>query len=114
MRSPGVYRLKFLLPPGARSPAGAHAADSGCSLHVGHAGNVTIEAPSREAAFNLAGRILRECCLQLAPLSIAALLEQPAADRFGRPYHASDSWSIIVGADVAFSPTAMPPHLSVA
>ncbi len=113
MRSdPEVYRLKFQLPAGAAAdPPGSVAADPECALIVSHAGHITIEAPARERAFALAGRFLRLACRSSQlPLSIAATLESPGRDRFGRPTSPRDSWSIIVGADVAFSPTSMPPE----
>lgn len=114
---PGRYRLKFLLPHGVNVVPGQQPADSYCAIEMGYAGNVSITAPSREAAFELATKLLRQIWHENAelqtrpPIAIAAVLESPCADRFNRPYAAKTSWSVIIGADVAFSPTAILPYL---
>jgi hypothetical protein len=106
---PGSYRLSFLLPAGVTADSGSHQpSDEGCLLHVAHH-IAEIVGPSREAVFEHAARFLRVSCRaslegQLPPLSIAAMLQTPA-----RP-SGRDTWSIIVGADIAFSPTSLDPH----
>jgi hypothetical protein len=100
---PGLYRLTFLLPPGSRCDSGSHQpSPDGCLLHVTFP-LAEIVAPSREAAFDHAARLLRVSCRGLC-VAIAASLQTPARPA-GR-----DTWSIIVGADIAFSPTSLPPH----
>jgi hypothetical protein len=101
---PGLYRLSFLLPAGARCDSGSHQpSPDGCLLHVTFP-LAEIVGPSREAVFEHATRLLRVSCSGLPPLSIAARLSTP-----GRPV-GTDTWSIIVGADIAFSPTSLDPH----
>lgn len=106
MRShPGLYRLSFLLPAGALACSGSHQpSPEGCLLHVTFP-LVDIAGPSREAVFEHATRFLRVSCRGRPPLSIAARLSTP-----GRTV-GTDGWTIIVGADIAFSPTALDPHL---
>jgi hypothetical protein len=101
MRShPGSFRLSFLLPAGAKADAGNHQpSPEGCRLEVTFPLAV-IAAPSREAAFEHAALLLRVACRGLRA-SIPARLETP-----GGPV-AGDRWTIIVGADVAFSPTGL-------
>ena len=102
---PGPYRLVFLLPsrlilmvqPGRHQPC-----QHGCVLVVDRGGLVTVTGPSREEVFDQAGRFLRLACRGHQPVALAATLTQPG----GR-----DGWSIIVGAKVAFSPTAIEPHI---
>lgn len=106
MRAP--YQLSFLLPPSLAFsvPAGRHhPCLHQCILTVGLNGLVMIEAPSRERSFEQATRFLRTVAKGHAPMSITALLatEEPR----GR-----DGWSIIIGTDVAFSPTSLPPYLA--
>jgi hypothetical protein len=104
------YRLTFWLPPqiAARALAGAHRpCCNGCALTVSTIGFVTIEGPSRERVFDQARRLLRVCAKREPAFSIPATLETPLRDRFGRPYPGRDSWSIIVNARVAFSPTRL-------
>jgi hypothetical protein len=106
MRShPDLFRLTFLLPPGADARPGTHQPSAdGCALTVRFP-LAEITGPSRPAVFEHAARLLRVACRGLPPLSIGANLESPA-----RPA-ARDAWSIIVGADVAFSPTGIDPEL---
>ena len=100
----GQYRLSFLLPAGSACDSGSHQpSPDGCLLHVTFP-LAEIVGPSREAVFEHATRLLRVSCRSLPPLAIAAMLSTP-----GRPVGA-DSWSIIVGADIAFSPTSLSPH----
>jgi len=103
------YRLSFLLPPGAMAgnlPVVAPPAQHGCEVSVYRAGLVVILGPSRDAVFECAGAALRDACRSIGPVSVAAVLMTP-----GRGFCGSDSWSIILGADVAFSPTGLPPWL---
>lgn len=106
---PGSFRLSFLLLAGVSADRGSHQpSPEGCVLEV-TAPLVAISGPSREAVFEHATSFLRLSCRGLPPVSIAATLETPALPSWlggGR----SDTWSIIVGADVAFSPTALDPH----
>jgi hypothetical protein len=104
MRSPPAsFRLSFLLPAGADACSGSHRpSPEGCLLHV-TAPLVEIAGPSREAVFEHAARFLRVSCRGLRT-SLAARLQTPA-----RP-SGTDTWSIILGADVAFSPTSLDPH----
>jgi hypothetical protein len=104
MRShPDRYRLTFLLPAGITADAGSHApSPEGCLLHVGD-GLVVIVGPSREATFERATRFLRVVCRGRRE-AIAATLRMPDQLAGG------DSWSIQVGADVAFSPTSLDPY----
>lgn len=103
MRShPGSYRLTFLLPNrdvtvecGTFQPS-----PEGCRLTVRFP-MVEILGPSRESVFDHAARLLRVACRGQRPLSMAGRLqvsEQPIG---------GDAWTIIVGADVAFSPTGL-------
>lgn len=91
--------LHLRVPSGRQSPC-----QHGCVLTVERSGLVTIEGPGRDALFEQARRFLRLHARGLPALSIAALLVTPP-----RPGGGRDSWSIIVGADVAFSPTAIEP-----
>jgi hypothetical protein len=101
---PGLYRLSFLLPAGTHVDSGSHQPSAeGCLLHATFP-LVEIVGPSRESVFEHAARLLRVSCRGRPPLSIAAMLSTP-----GRPAGA-DSWCIIVGADIAFSPTSLDPH----
>lgn len=100
MRCHPAFTLAFLLPPGSTADSGAHQpSPEGCRLTV-TAPLVEISGPSREAVFEHAARFLRVACKDVRA-SISAFtttLEKPA----GR-----DSWQIVVGADVAFVPTAV-------
>lgn len=100
---PGSYRLSFLLPRGALACPGSHRpSPDGCLLHITYP-MAEIIAPSREAAFEHAARLLRVSC-RGQRASIAARLETPS-----RPV-GSDAWTIVVGADVAFTPTGLDPY----
>lgn len=88
--------------PGRHSPC-LH----GCLLRVEATGLVSIEGPSRERVFEQAARFIRVHAKGLPPQAIAAVLQTPPA--YAPP--GRDGWSIIVGADVSFSPTAIEPHL---
>lgn len=100
---PGSFRLTFLLPAGAKASPGTHQpSPDGCVLTVTFP-LAEILGPSREATFEHAARLLRVAC-RGQRCAIAATLETPA-----RPA-VRDSWSIIVGADIAFSPTSLGPH----
>jgi hypothetical protein len=120
MRScPASHILTFLTPPGARIEPGFRIdSPHGCILEVGRTGLVTILGPSREAVFELAARLLRAACRGLPPASVSARLYQarPHGDLAeGRDWlelpGPVDGWTIIIGAEVAFSPTAIDPYL---
>ena len=99
---PGSFYLSFLLPKGANA-AGDDVAPGDCRIRVSPP-LVKIAGPSRERVFEVATTFLRHVCRDHTPLSIAATLVSPP------PVSGSDGWSIIVGADVAFSPTSLDPH----
>jgi len=107
MRShPGSYSLSFLLPAAAGVPdSGSHQPSPiGCQLRV-TLPMVEISGPSREAVLNHTATFLRALRRRSRqPFSITAVLATPA-----RP-SGFDSWSIIIGADVAFSPTSLDPY----
>ncbi len=100
--SPGSYRLSFALPRDWRlSYGGPQPAANGCFLTIQHY-LVAVQGRSRDAVFEDAAELFRSV-LRMAPgpLSIAATLETP---------HGKDTWSIILKADVAFSPTSLDPQ----
>lgn len=102
---PGSFHLSFLLPKGV-SPKPAVDADfaaADCKIRIASP-LVKILGPSRERVFECASALLRFACEGRGRLSIAATLQSPA------PGSGVDSWSIIVGADIAFSPTAIDPY----
>ena len=112
------YRLSFLLPtvlrlgvlPGRHQPCVA-----GCVLIIHHTGLITIDGPSRERVFDQARRFLRMQARGHGPLSIAAVLISPLPPHVGRHgcggRGGRDGWSIIVGAEIAFAPTSIPPDI---
>ena len=103
--SPSSFRLTFVLPTAARTArSGVYPGwVPGCELAI--AGPfVAITGPSRERAMEQAARFLRVTCQGLPALSIDTVLESPL------PVSGRDGWNIIVGADIAFSPTSLPPH----
>ncbi|MGY4295397.1 hypothetical protein ACVWXN_003492 [Bradyrhizobium sp. i1.4.4] len=102
--TPASFQLTFLLPDGAAATPGFHQpSPEGCALAVSWP-LVEISGPSRRAVFDHAARLLRYACRHLPAISISAVLASPA-----RP-GARDAVSIIVGADVAFSPTGLDPE----
>lgn len=111
MRSiaPDTYRLAFLLPPALvllAQPGRHQPCLHGCVLKVSTYGLVLIDGPSRERVFEQASRFMRVVAKGRPPLSIPATLRAPCSRR--------DGWSIIIGADVAFSPTSLSPHMAPA
>ena len=105
---PGSYRLSFLLPAGAQIVSGRHRPSlDGCELNVTFP-LVEILGRSRDAVFEHASRFLRVACRKCPAVSIAAILETPRPH--GWAGRRSDTWSIIVGADIAFSPTSLNPY----
>ena len=108
---PDCYRLSFLLPAALLPAAVAHAysrmhrpSPSGCWLDA-QIPLVDVFGPSREAVFDHAATFLRTLRRRRrSPCAIAAILTTPA-----RP-SGRDSWSIILDADIAFSPTSIDPH----
>jgi hypothetical protein len=120
MGSPAAsHLLHFMLPGGAapiRAPAGGW--PHRCMVEIGRI-MVQVLGPSREAVFESAGLIVRQACHALPPQAIAARLytlppEQRSNERdwlhVAAPHGAADGWTIITGAEVAFSPTALDPY----
>ena len=109
MRLP--FRLSFLLPQDAQLAVGIDRClpfDNGCDAAVHGAGLAIIGGPSREAVFVAAAAFIAALCEGLGPLSIAATMKterQPGIPS-GR-----DSWSIVVGAEVAFCATSIAPEI---
>jgi hypothetical protein len=112
------HTCSFLLPGGARFDSGV-LVDSPypCFVELGRIGHVTIMGASSDAVFDQAARILEVACAGVPlPLSVACTLftadQVPVGD--GRDWlrleGATDAWSIIVNAKVAFSPTSLNPH----
>ncbi len=105
--SPGSFYLSFLLPKGVDAAAadGRSYPGLGCKVRATPP-LVKISGPSRESVFECATLELRAAHYDrpIGPVSIAATLQSPP------PVSGVDTWSIIVGADVAFSPTSLDPH----
>lgn len=108
MRSiPGSYILSFLLPKGFDLPATERENHPRLDCWIRCTPPLLkVYGPSREAVFHCATDSLRAAVYDSAalPVSIAATLRSPP------PVSGSDAWSIIVGADVAFSPTSLGAH----
>lgn len=108
MRShPGSYRLRFLLPADFRlTYGGPQPGRHGCAIRA-TSNLVEIDGRSREHVFDAGADLLRTLHVMVKPLSfsVSAILETPIG---------ADSWSIIVGADVAFSPTSIDPYFPTA
>jgi hypothetical protein len=99
--SPGLYRLSFLLPKGTAAAAGAYSNwVPGCDVEIDRV-RVAITGPSKDAVIEQAARVVRVICAGSRDLSIDAMLESPS------PGSGRDGWTIIVGADIAFAPTAL-------
>lgn len=106
----GAYRLTFSLPkslwasaiPGYHQPC-----LEGCQVAIMRGYVVFVEGPSKELVFDQARRILRIICKGHIAVELPARLESPLRDRFGRPYPGRDTWSIIVNAEIAFTPTSL-------
>jgi hypothetical protein len=118
MTSPRMtHLLTFLMPKGARrvvAPIGGW--PFGSLVDLGKIGLVSVMGPSREAAFETAAGIGSAACAGLPPQSISVRLYTfpPEEKNDGRDWlHVStpsggvDGWTMIVGADVAFAPTAL-------
>lgn len=103
--SPESFILSFMLPKGVElRPAEIDVAVYGCKIRFERP-VVKVFGPGREAVFSCAATVvLRAGGIHPGPRSIAALLKSPP------PASGVDSWSIIVGAEVAFSPTAIDPY----
>jgi hypothetical protein len=110
--APDLYRLTFLLPRELTLGLGTglhHPCLHQCLLFVEHHRErdycIRIQGPSRELVFDQARRYLRTAARghleRGAAFQIAAVLVTPHKPA-GR-----DRWTIIVGADVAFSPTGL-------
>lgn len=104
MRShPGSFDLSFLVPRAvllgiAKAEVSA---THGCKVEL-DLPLVRVHGDSREAVFNCAAELVRGISRQ--PTSISAILHTPS-----RP-SGFDRWCIIIGADVAFSPTGLDAH----
>jgi hypothetical protein len=101
------WRLVFMLPATLllRARIGVHHPSlAGCLLHVKQAGLVEIGGPCREAVFDQTARFLRVLRkgMDLPPTSIDAR----SSCSLGR-----DSWQIVIGADIAFMPGGIEPHM---
>jgi hypothetical protein len=99
---PPPVRLTFRLPAalGFAVPVGHHVPClMGCLITIHLGGLVTVDGPSRERVFEQTARFLRLITRRNPPppISIAAAL---------RGRH-SDSWQIVIGADISFVPTGM-------
>ena len=105
---PASYRLSFLLPDGAVIPGdGRHMPSrDGCVLTIYAAGLVAIAGHSREAVLEHAARFLRVSCKGLAPTTLAMTMRTDAPGWGG-----IDNWTAIIGADVAFFPSGLSPHI---
>jgi hypothetical protein len=102
---PPPYRLTFMLPAvlGFAVPVGRHhPCLMGCLITVHLGGLVIVDGPSRERIFEQTARFLRLITRRNPPppTSIAAALRGQQ----------SDSWQIVIGADVSFVPTGMEAH----
>jgi hypothetical protein len=109
-----VYRFTFLLDPRLRLsvPPGRHQpCIHGCVLEVDSHGLVTITGPSGERVREQARRMLRIHAKGLGAMVMTGVMVTPPHLRFERG--GRDGWSIIVNADVAISPTSLPPDLGV-
>ena len=99
--APASHRLSFLLPPGTAAAPGVH---SGwvpeCTVLI-DAVRVVVTGPSRGLVIEQAARVVRVICQGRRELAIGAVLESPP------PGAGRDGWTIIVGADIAFAPTAL-------
>jgi hypothetical protein len=99
--SPGSFRLSFLLPEGvAATPGGTSGWVADCEVAIDRV-RVNITGPSKEAVIEQAARLVRVICQGRRELEIGAVLESPP------PASGRDGWTIIVGADIAFAPTAL-------
>ena len=106
MRSPAFsYRLGFALPADfVVTDGGPQPSPAGCTLQS-FKNMVVITGPSRDAVFEKATELLRAIrAMTRQPMSITADLETPG------PVPRRDSWTIVVGADVAFTPTGLDPY----
>jgi len=103
---PGFWRLCFLLPRAiCRVAAGRlqQLTEHGCDVDMSAAPHIVVLAPSRNRAFDQATRLICARGGNEPPGSISAILTSPDG--------ASDGWTIIVGADVAFAPTGLGAYL---
>lgn len=108
--SPEPFRLSFLLPAALilRVPPGRHQPClAGCRLDVDRVGLAVILGPSPARVFDQAERFLQPHLRELPALAIAANLKFPGRIDGGK----TDHWTIIVGADIAFSPTPIEPYI---
>lgn len=119
---PFTHLLTFLLPADARrNIVVPHTGwPFGSLVEVSRLGLVSIMGRSREAVFDAAAAVLCPACRGLPRQSVAMRLYtlRVARDEDTRDWlhvatdslGAVDGWSAIVGAEVAFSPTALDPY----
>lgn len=98
---PGSFDLSFMMPRGIFAVRGGDR-PNGCVIDV-EPPLVRIRGCSREAIFDTAAEVVRTLP-GARPLALSGILHSPS-----RP-SGFDRWTIIVGADVAFSPTSLDPH----
>jgi len=106
-----LYRLTFLVPRAILRVAAGRLEQlllRGCAIDLTAAPLVRVEAPAAPMAFDQAARLLRARGGNEAPRSIDAILESSAGNG-GR-----DRWTIVLGADVSFAPTALGAYLPAA
>lgn len=112
---PGFYRLSFVVPRDLVLDCSvAEHADVFARLDCvvttvfgPEAPWVEIKGRSREAVFDRAALFLAALRRRTAaPLAITAILETPADRQRGF----RDSWTILLGAEIAFSPTSIDPY----
>lgn len=106
-----AYRLTFTLPAALRLsvPLGRHQpCVAGCVLTVNAAHQVTIEGRHRDAVFDQARRFLKVHAKGHGALAMVAVLASPADPDNPSARSGRDSWSIIIGAEIAIVPTSMP------
>lgn len=107
-----LYKLSFFLPRGlllSVHPGRYHPCLAGCVVRTDAVGWTTIEGPSREIVFAQWRRWLRDVCRGHGPQDITAVLRSPRQgdrERWTGRHGAADSWTAIVGADVAIVPGA--------
>lgn len=112
-----AHRLTFTLPPTLRLsvPLGRHQpCVAGCVLTVNAAHQVTIEGRYRDTVFDQVRRFLKVHAKGHGALSMVAILYTPADPANPCARSGRDSWSIIIGAEIAIVPTSMPGRIYAA
>lgn len=106
-----AHRLVFTLPACLRLsvPLGRHQpCIHGCLLTVNAAYQVAIEGPHRDAVIDQARRFLKVHARGHGALEMVALLYTPPDQDNPCARGGRDTWQIIVGAEIAFMPGAIP------